>query len=386
MAVSSPRPSSTTRREFLQWSLSAAVASAIAQKADAAAPRSSGEWRNANDQMAYRRLGRTNYMISEIICGGNTIAPDNRHHVDIAIDMGLNYLDTAVAYGRGTSERGFGDVLKGRKRDQIFVNTKVSIWSGNRTGIFGKIFESLDEAEQKRIRHLQQEELVKHRALHSDYICHYFDGQQKALEASTLANVMEKKYGGKLDRRGEYHDKIIQSVDESLGRLGIEHVDLLMCPHGANSYYEVTQFPEIFEAAETLKKQGKIRHLAVSSHSDPAGVLQGAIDSGAYSAAMVAYNVVNHRYIDIALQKAKNADLGVIAMKVARPVHHGRNNGKPNDPERVALMERTMPGKLGLPQKCYAWALQNPNIAACNSDMKNEQMVRENLPLAARKV
>ena len=47
--------------------------------------------------MSYRRLGRTNYMISEVICGGNTIAPDNFRHVEEAIERGLNYLDTAPA-------------------------------------------------------------------------------------------------------------------------------------------------------------------------------------------------------------------------------------------------------------------------------------------------
>ncbi len=180
---------------------------------------------------------------------------------------------------------------------------------------------------------------------------------------------------------------MIDNVDNSLGRLETDHLDLVMCPHGANTYDEVTKFPEIFEAFEQLKAAGKVRHLAVSSHSDPASVLEGAVDSGHYSAAMVAYNIVNHKFVDAALDKANKADLGVIAMKVARPVHHGRQNGVPNDPRRVAMIEKWMPGgDLHLAQKCYLWALQNPRLSACNSNMVNSQQVKMNLALAGRKV
>ncbi|MEZ5365320.1 MAG: hypothetical protein R2748_24070 [Bryobacterales bacterium] len=44
---------------------------------------------------------------------------------------------------------------------------------------------------------------------------------------------------------------------------------------------------------------------------------------------MVAYNIVNGRYLDKALDKAKQADMGVIAMKVARPVNHGATTASP---------------------------------------------------------
>ncbi len=57
--------------------------------------------------MRYRRLGRTGFMISEIVCGGDPIAPDNNRHVEAAIDFGLNYLDTAPTYGDGKSEEGY---------------------------------------------------------------------------------------------------------------------------------------------------------------------------------------------------------------------------------------------------------------------------------------
>lgn len=380
-----PKQSDWNRRDFFRTGTSAALAAALASKADAGNPGNAPEWRNRTSEMSYRRLGRTNYMISEVICGGNTIAPDNFRHVEEAIERGLNYLDTAPAYGRGQSELGYGEVLKGAKRDRVFLNTKVSVWHSNRNAIFRRIYDSLPASEQAKIQTAIQDELLRRKALEPDHIGDYFGGQRKALEEALLSNAMEPSHGHKIDRPREYRDRVLESVDDSLRALGTDYLDLLMVPHAASSSYEVTQFDEIFEAFEKLRGAGKVRHLAFSAHSDPGGVLEGAVEAGHYSAAMVAYNIVNHRYVDAALDKAKEADLGVIAMKVARPCHHGRNNGLPDDPKRVAMIEEAVPGDLSVPQKCYVWALRDARIAAVNSDMKNAAMVADNLPLAARK-
>jgi predicted aldo/keto reductase-like oxidoreductase len=175
-------------------------------------------------------------------------------------------------------------------------------------------------------------------------------------------------------------------VDESLRRLETDHLDLLMCPHGANSAYELIHYPEIFEAFESLKKAGKVRHLGVSAHNDPAGVLRAAIEAKVYSMAMVAYNIVNQRFLVSALEAAKRNDLGVVAMKVARPVHHGKDYDKADDPKRVRMIEEAVPGPWKVPQKAYLWALQNPNLSAVISEMVNDAMVKDNLPLAGKKL
>lgn len=378
-------PQAVNRREFVRGGSAAALAIALEAKA---APSDSGdaaEWRNRNPDMAYRRLGRTNYMVSEVVCGGNTIAPDNFRHVEEAIERGLNYLDTAPAYGRGLSESGYAKVIAGPKRERVFLNTKVSIWSSNRNAIFKAIYDSLAGSEQAKVHAKVSEELERRRALDPDHICHYFGGQEGALRASLLSNAMERKYGEKVDRPSEYRERLLASVDSSLRAMGTDYLDLLMVPHGANSAYEVTAFPEIFEAFETLRKAGKVRHFGVSAHSDPGGVLDGVVESGQYSAAMVAYNIVNHSYVDAALDRARAADVGVIAMKVARPCHHGRDNGLPDDPRRVEMIERAVPGKLSVPQKCYLWVLRDSRIAAVNSELKNSAMVADNLPLAGAK-
>ncbi len=373
------------RRNFLAASAGAALAAALEQKAEAAPAGATGEWRNRQPGMAYRRLGKTGFMVSEIVMGGVGIRPNRYKHIFLALDRGLNYLDTAPAYGKGASEEAFGLVIRARPRDSFFLNTKVSIWDDNRNRLFAEIFQSLPDAEQKRLLRLAQEDIERRHAEDPDYIGNYFSGQVKGLRATALSNVMAKNYGRRIDRDKNFKQIIFDSVEQSLQRLGTDHLDVLTCPHGASSAYELLNYPEIFEAFEKLKRQGKVRHLSVSAHNDPAGVLEAAVKAGVYSMAMVAYSIVNHRYVDRALEKARQNDLGVIAMKVARPVHNGRGKGVPDDPRRVKLIQDAVPGPLKVPQKAYLWALRNANLGAVISDMTSEQMVKDNLPLAGRK-
>lgn len=372
------------RRRFMS-AAGGALALALSQKADAAPENAPGEWRNKQPGMAYRRLGRTGFMVSEVVMGGVQIREDRWEHILPAIDLGLNYLDTAPAYGRGRSEKGYANVLRARPRDKYFLCTKVSVWDQTRNGLFQKIFDSLPETEQKKLRNKSMEEIERRQAEAPDYLCRYFGNQERELRASALSNVMAEKYGRDIDRKKNYRDVIFKSVEESLQRLGTDHVDILTCPHGASTAYEVLNFPEIFEAYEQLKRQGKVGYLSVSSHNDPAGVLEGAIKSGVYSMAMPAYNIVNQRYFGDLTEKAKKADFGIVAMKVARPVYNGRNNGTQDDPARVRLVEDAVPGDWNVPQKAYLWALRNPNLSAVVSDMANDDMVRENVPLAGAK-
>jgi aryl-alcohol dehydrogenase-like predicted oxidoreductase len=371
-----------TRREFLLSS--AALTLALQQKADAAPDGAPGEWRNKQSGVSYRRLGRTGYMISEVVMGGNTISPTNYQHVLLAMDMGLNYLDTAPAYGNTQSELGYAKVIAARPRESFFLNTKVSVFDLNRAKLYRAIYDSLSAAEQKRIDTAVRDRLEETGAFRPDYIVDYWATQRKEVEDATLCDVMAKDYGSRIDRRANYRQLILDSVDASLKRLGTDYVDLLMCPHGVSTEFELRGHPEIFEAFEVLKKSGKARHFGFSSHNAPSAAIHAALDAKVYSAAMVAYNVVNDGYVAPALERAHNEDFGIVAMKVARPVHpgSGRQQAKP---ERVAKLDRAFPGELKVPQRAYLWALRNPNVSAVISELVNADLVRDNLPLAKPK-
>jgi predicted aldo/keto reductase-like oxidoreductase len=156
-----------------------------------------------------------------------------------------------------------------------------------------------------------------------------------------------------------------------------------MCPHGANTPYEVLNHDEIFEAFERLKKAGKVRHLGLSSHTDPGGLLEAAVKAKLYSAVMVAYNMVNSRYVDGAMKAAHKAGLGVISMKSARPFNFRPPRQTP--PEHMARLNAAIPGDLKPMQKAYLWNLRNPNLTAAISEMVTMEHVNENVPLAGAK-
>jgi myo-inositol catabolism protein IolS len=110
------------------------------------------EFPNRHGDMKSRPLGRTGWSIQEIGLGcwefGGAIQLDGRPdgHVGVtdaeslatlrrAIELGVNFFDTADMYGWGHSEELVGKALK-PYRDSVFIATKVGFWhgtAGNRT-------------------------------------------------------------------------------------------------------------------------------------------------------------------------------------------------------------------------------------------------------------
>jgi predicted aldo/keto reductase-like oxidoreductase len=72
--------------------------------------------------MYYRRLGRTDFHISEISLGGSPI-PEWPILVQ-AIERGVNYIDTSHTYQNGNSERLIGRLITEFGRDKVYVGTK----------------------------------------------------------------------------------------------------------------------------------------------------------------------------------------------------------------------------------------------------------------------
>jgi aryl-alcohol dehydrogenase-like predicted oxidoreductase len=78
----------------------------------------------------YRRLGRYGVKVSEVSLGGwlthGRTLDDSGTNATVhkALDLGINFFDTADVYNRGEAELALGKALHGLRRDDLFIATK----------------------------------------------------------------------------------------------------------------------------------------------------------------------------------------------------------------------------------------------------------------------
>ncbi len=126
-----------SRREFLQKLIALTAMAGVSPYADAFGNPLFGLKKG---KLPLRPLGKTGHMVGIYSLGGQaSIEVPGREDIALdiinrAIDMGINYIDTAAAYGRqtetvpradamGTSERNLGQVLKYRRKE-VFLASK----------------------------------------------------------------------------------------------------------------------------------------------------------------------------------------------------------------------------------------------------------------------
>lgn len=93
--------------------------------------------------MEYRQLGHSGLMVPALSFGTGTFGGSNEFFqrwgstdvkeatqmVDICLDAGLNFFDTADIYSNGASEEILGQAIKG-KRDKLLISTKATFTTG----------------------------------------------------------------------------------------------------------------------------------------------------------------------------------------------------------------------------------------------------------------
>lgn len=344
------------------------------------------EWRNQQAGMAYRKLGRTGLMISEVVCGGDPIRPNNFEHLNLALEMGLNYLDMAPAYGNGDCETAYGKLLAGGgKRERVFLTTKISGFKELRNRLYKEIFDGLPGEKQERIRKRAEETIRASNATKPGYFLMYWPGQDRELAPSHLSNAMMPDHAHRVEGSAAFREHVTRSLEASLKRVGTDYFDIVMCPHGACTPEEL-RVPETRDIFEGLKRQGKVRFLGVTSHNDPAAIVREATKASHYDVVMMAYNVINAGYMEQAIRDATAQGLGIIGMKVAMAVATQHRSLQPVPQWRIDKVDRIVPGEMKAPMKAYLWALQNPDVAAVISNLWDKTHIEENLSLAGKKV
>jgi aryl-alcohol dehydrogenase-like predicted oxidoreductase len=142
---------------------------------------------------------------------------------------------------------------------------------------------------------------------------------------------------------------ILASVEGSLRRLGTDHVDVIQV-HSCNRVERLLA-PNVHEAFDRLREQGKARFLGVSSHApNLAEVANAAIDSGRFDMIMLAYHFGMWPSYAELLDRAHRHDVGIVAMKTLKGAKHAQ------------LPELTS-ATASYPQAAFRWVLSNPAVS-----------------------
>jgi myo-inositol catabolism protein IolS len=149
--------------------------------------------------MHYRKLGKLDIEVSEIgfgawAIGGDAWGPvEDKNSIEAmerAIDLGVNFIDTADVYGSGLSETLVAKVMKGR-RDQIVLSTKGGLMGHHRDPKREPVYNHPDkviEAFEASLRRLETDYI-------DVYFCHLWWDKHEETEAFLLAFEKLKKAG-----------------------------------------------------------------------------------------------------------------------------------------------------------------------------------------------
>ncbi|MGB1928712.1 MAG: aldo/keto reductase [Mariniblastus sp.] len=151
--------------------------------------------------MEKRRLGKTDMDISVLSFGASSLGAEFRKidlneavkSVHVALDQGMNFIDTSPYYGRGLSESLLGFALDGIPRDSYYLGTKL-----------GRYAPSHFDFSAKRVRESVDISLERMRTDYLDIIlCHdieFVDMQQ--IWDETIPELYRLKEAGKVKHIG----------------------------------------------------------------------------------------------------------------------------------------------------------------------------------------
>lgn len=208
--------------------------------------------------MNYRRLGRTGLKVSELGYGAwgigkaHWIGTDDRTSLAAlreAIGNGVNFIDTALAYGDGHSEALVGQAVR-ESTEPVFVATKIPA----------------------------------------------ANGKWPADRGDAPEEMFPRKW-------------IIEATETSLRNLGLEAVDLQQFHTWTDDWVHEGSWAD---AIADLKQAGKLRFFGVSiRNNDPASVLE-LVRSGLVDSVQVIYNIFDQSPEEQLFPEAREHDVGIV--------------------------------------------------------------------------
>lgn len=209
--------------------------------------------------MNLRRLGRTGLEVSEVGYGAWGIGrqmwigaddDESLRALDRAIDLGLNFIDTALAYGDGHSEQLVGETVR-KRSETVYVATKIP-------------------------------------------------PKNRAWPAAADSHADDTFPG----------EHIRACTERSLRHLGLETIDVQQFHVWHDHWLEQGDW---LETVTALKQEGKIRHFGVSINDHAPGTALELVRSGHVDTVQVIYNVFDQSPEDELFAAAQEHGVGVLA-------------------------------------------------------------------------
>ena len=296
--------------------------------------------------MRYRKLGRTGLEVSDIAQGlwgmsgwsgsedGESLAA-----LQLAVDSGCNFFDTAWAYGDGRSDGLLGEILGANPGKRLYAASKIPP----------------------------------------------LNGQWPASPKYSYEDVFPEQH-------------VLRYVDLIRSKLGVDAVDLLQFHVWDDSWADN---PEFRKTVEKLKSNGSIKAFGLSLNRwEPANGIK-AIHTGLVDAVQVIYNIFDQSPEDELFPLCQKINIGVIARvpldegslsgKMTtetrfpaddwRSKYFGPENLAPTL-THVEKLKQVLPGGMALPEMALRFILSHPAVSTTIVGMRKRQHVQENLALS----
>ena len=296
--------------------------------------------------MKYRKLGRSGFEVSDVAHGlwgmsgwSGSDDDESLQAMQIAVDQGCNFFDSAWAYGDGKSDGLLGQTISKNKGNRLFVASKIPP----------------------------------------------MNGMWPALP----------KY--------KYHDvfppnHVFQYADLIRKQLGTDQIDVLQFHVWDDSW---TNEPDFHKTVEKLKNDGTIRTFGLSLNRwEPWNGIE-AIRTGLVDAVQVIYNIFDQAPEDELFPACQELNIGVIARvpldegglsgKLTTETKFPKDDWRSgyfnsknlaNTVDRAEKLKKILPSGMSLPEIALRFVLSNSTVSTQIIGMRKLDHVKQNIAMS----
>jgi aryl-alcohol dehydrogenase-like predicted oxidoreductase len=293
--------------------------------------------------MIYRKLGRTGFAVSDIAAGlwgmsgwSGSDDAQSLEALQLSVDLGCNFFDTAWAYGDGKSDGLLGEILSRNKGKRLYAASKIPPMNGKWPAQPQYKYQDVFPAR------------------------HVFDYVRRIRE-----------------------------------KLRTDSIDVLQFHVWDDGW---AGEPEFRETVEKLKSDGLIRFFGISVNRWQPENGIAALHTGLVDTVQVIYNIFDQSPEDKLFPVCKELNVGVIARvpldegslggkmtlqtRFPEGDWRGRYFGPENLPQTIARVEKlkaVVPAGMTLPEMALRFILSNPIVSTTIAGMRKPEHVKQNL-------